>query len=100
MNSLPLTVAASVLGCLLASSPALAQPPPTAQDGQRLLDAGQPNEALATLARVEAALGPAGDRKALAALHLVRGSVYWNRAALDDCDREARTAEQLAKGLD
>jgi CHAT domain-containing protein len=89
--------------CLLAGllAPAVsAQTIPSVKDAQLLLDAGKPDEALATLARVEASLGPAGDRKALAALHLVRGSVYWNRAALDDCEREAKTAEQLARGID
>lgn len=92
-----------LLGCLAAPSRSLAQsPPPPASvtDAQRLLNDGKPDEALAALARVEAALGPAGDKKTLAAVHLVRGAVYWNRAALDDCDREGKAAEQLAKGSD
>jgi CHAT domain-containing protein len=93
--------AVCLLGCLLASAPALAQPAAASlKDVQRLLDAGKPDEAMAALAPIEQAAAAAGDRKTLAGVHLMRGNVYWNRAALDDCEREGKAAEQIAKGLD
>jgi CHAT domain-containing protein len=101
MRNLPLTVATCVLGCLLAASPTLAQPTAgSLKDIQRLLDAGKPDDAMAALGPLEQAAAASGDRKTLAGVHLLRGNVYWNRAALDDCDREAKAAEQFAKGLD